>query len=358
MLLSMSETPVTASVEPASEEERSARMKLPPGGLALYPLEAWTDSPIGPAVIIAAAFSVATLFGRTVVGGQELGHLWFDILNGVIFAYIPAATVILRRGVARDLFELRPILRGSDAEFENMLTSATRVPARRLAIYCAVSVPLFALMPIYDQGFFEGTRPSLGDPLLQFFMLRQAVLGWVAGYAVANTLGAAGAYVRLGRNYVKVDLLDTRSLHPIARQGMRSAFTWILLVSMISLFWLGPGAGQANGPIMIIVIFWVTASLLYSVSGVRDSIRREKSAQLHTLRQRIRSEYAAIEEAGSESDGGLQLAGLIAYQDLIERAPEWPFDAPMVARLALYATLGLGSWLGGAVVERLVESWF
>ena len=109
---------------------------------------------------------------------------------------------------------------------------------------------------------------------------------------------------------------------------------------------------------MIIVIFWVTASLLYSVSGVRDSIRREKSAQLHTLRERIRSEYAAIEEAGSESDGGLQLAGLIAYQDLIERAPEWPFDAPMVARLALYATLGLGSWLGGAVVERLVESWF
>ncbi len=89
MLLSMSETPVTASVEPVREEERWAPVELPPGGLTLHPLEAWTKSPIGPAVILAAAFSAATTLGRTVIGGQELGNLWFDILNGVIFAYIP-----------------------------------------------------------------------------------------------------------------------------------------------------------------------------------------------------------------------------------------------------------------------------
>jgi len=140
---------------------------------------------------------------------------------------------------------------------------------------------------------------------------------------------------------------------------MRSAFTWILLVSLVSLFWLGPAAGQTNGPVIIIVILGGTAALFYSVSGVHDTIRREKSAQLGALRELIRSEYGAvIEEARGGSDGATQLAGLIAYHDLIERAREWPFDAPMIARLAFFATLGLGSWLGGAVVERLFDSWF
>jgi hypothetical protein len=214
-------------------------------------------------------------------------------------------------------------------------------------------------MPIYDPGYFEAGRPPLGDPLLQLFMLRQGLLGWVVGYALASGRGATSTYRFLGRNYVNVDLLDTRSLHPLARQGMRSTFTWILLVSLVSLFWLGPGAAASNGVIMIAVILGTIASLVYSVSGVHRSIRREKSAELEALRERIRSEYGAVSgESRSEPDGGTQLAGLIAYHDLIEGAPEWPFDAPMVARLALFATLGLGSWLGGAVVERLLESWF
>jgi capsular polysaccharide biosynthesis protein len=97
----------------------------------------------------------------------------------------------------------------------------------------------------------------------------------------------------------------------------------------------------------------------YSVAGVRESIWREKATQLDALRERIRGQRSAVlGEAAAPAGEGAQLANLIAYHDLIERAPEWPFDAPMIARLALFAGLGLGSWLGGALVERLLESWF
>ncbi len=333
-------------------------MELPLGGLTLRPFEAWTNSPVGPAVVIAAGYGLASFFGGILIGGQAVGSVWFDILYGVIFAYVPAAVAILRRGVARDLFELRPMLRCSDAEFRGILKSATCISARQLAIYCGISVPVLALMPLYDPGFFKAGRPPLGDPLLQFVVLRHALLGWVGGYALASVIGTARTYKLVGRTQVNVDLLDTGPLHLFARQGMRTALAWILLSSLISLFWLDH-AGQTNGVIIGLVILLVTASLVYGVSGVHDSIRREKSAQLATLRERIRTEHGVvIEEAGSRSSGGTQLAGLIAYHDLIERTPEWPFDASMVARLALFATLGLGSWLGGAVVERLLENWF
>ena len=58
MLPSMSETPVVVSAEPAREEERWAPVELPPSGLTLRLFEAWTDSPLGPAIIIAAVFSL------------------------------------------------------------------------------------------------------------------------------------------------------------------------------------------------------------------------------------------------------------------------------------------------------------
>jgi hypothetical protein len=35
---------------------------------------------------------------------------------------------------------------------------------------------------------------------------------------------------------------------------------------------------------------------------------------------------------------------------------EWPFDLSIIARTALLFVLGGGSWLGGAIVERLLTA--
>jgi len=34
---------------------------------------------------------------------------------------------------------------------------------------------------------------------------------------------------------------------------------------------------------------------------------------------------------------------------------EWPFDLQTVSRSVLLIVLGAGSWLGGAIVERLLD---
>jgi len=33
---------------------------------------------------------------------------------------------------------------------------------------------------------------------------------------------------------------------------------------------------------------------------------------------------------------------------------EWPFDAPTLTRFFLYVAIPLGSWIGGALIERLL----
>ena len=45
---------------------------------------------------------------------------------------------------------------------------------------------------------------------------------------------------------------------------------------------------------------------------------------------------------------------LVAWRGLIESVREWPFDSPTLLRFGLYLAIPLGSWLGGAFVERLL----
>jgi hypothetical protein len=53
---------------------------------------------------------------------------------------------------------------------------------------------------------------------------------------------------------------------------------------------------------------------------------------------------------------GASLPGLLAWESRVERVPEWPIDAGALRRIALYLLIPLGSWMGGALVERLVDA--
>jgi hypothetical protein len=74
------------------------------------------------------------------------------------------------------------------------------------------------------------------------------------------------------------------------------------------------------------------------------------------VRDAIRLESEALLAAG-DPDGCAtgRLADLLAWEARLDDVPTWPFDASTLVRFALYVTLGLGSWLGGAAVERILE---
>ncbi len=50
-----------------------------------------------------------------------------------------------------------------------------------------------------------------------------------------------------------------------------------------------------------------------------------------------------------------RLATLLALKQHVETTREWPFDLGTLGRFLLYAVIGVGSWLGAATVERLLD---
>ena len=320
---------------------------------------AFPGSPLWLTLILTSVYTVVSQIARSLLAADvyDSAYIWFDGLNGLLFALTPTGIFYLRGAMLRDLRDLQPVLDCSDAELEEIATEVTCVPARRLLPSVACLVLFFASLPLLDPNFFSTGRPALDDPHLLFFILRNCLTGWVVGHAFASEFQATRAYAHLGRHRLQIDLLDTTPLRPFARRGQRSALVWIGAVSLVSLFWLSDSAGLTNGIIVLLIIVMVIYSFFHSIRNVHLGILAEKQKQLSFLRTEIRAERGSLlEPRRSDSGDSGRLAGLLAYYDLVERAPEWPFDAPVVLRLSLFVLLGLGSWLGGALVERLLES--
>jgi hypothetical protein len=89
--------------------------------------------------------------------------------------------------------------------------------------------------------------------------------------------------------------------------------------------------------------------LLLPVRGVRRAIAAEKKRELDWS-------TAELRRAREGADGARPLADVLAWRSFVESVPEWPFDAPTLARFALYLAIPLGSWFGGALVDRMVDA--
>jgi hypothetical protein len=99
------------------------------------------------------------------------------------------------------------------------------------------------------------------------------------------------------------------------------------------------------------------ASLLLPSRGIHQRLREGKRVELARVRQAIeRSSRELFEpEDPAASDRQPPLPALLAWEARIESVREWPFDTPTLVRFALFLLIPLGSWLGGAVVERVVD---
>jgi hypothetical protein len=307
-------------------------------------------------LLLHAAFDMLFL----VVWGLSPGELpwwqradwWTDCLNAALIGYLPAAQAIARRGVARDLAELRPRLRCDDAEFR-ALSRAAMGPGHPIARALGLSgLVLGAGLALSDPSMTGGRSPSPSDPFFIWHLSRSMLVVWLAIRFAVYDFNMTRVYSSLGRSSVDIDLLDIRSLIPFARRGQRSALTWVLFSSLLSLFWLGRTAARVNLPGLVIVLSIATFAFVAPLVALRHAIQAQKRAELDQLREQIREARAQTGDTGDSP----RLANLVGYYQLIDSAREWPVDAANLLKFLGYLLLGLGSWLGGAVVERILDS--
>ena len=326
--------------------------------------------PVAPAWVgtaLAAALIAAFLASEYALGRHELLASGGDALYGfrdlrvavvlcLMVAYLPTACVYLLRGARRSLLLLRPVLDPTGAEVDALAGEVGAYPGRRLLGACLLGAGWIVVVPrLIEPGAEIAYEVGLWTPEMTWHRVLGPVIGWWLGRFIFSLVAESSRLSRASRHLAPIDLLDLRPLAPFARQGLANAFWMVGFFSITALLVLEVGlvAVVAGGGTLALAV--AIASLVLPVRGVHRCLREQKKAELDRVRAAIRGDRSSLVDSriAGQADA-ISLADLIAYEARIESVREWPFDAPTMLRFALYLAIPLGSWFGGALVERLL----
>ncbi len=192
------------------------------------------------------------------------------------------------------------------------------------------------------------TPPTVEAPSRQAWTMGAQVI-----YLWFSTLGGS-VYDRVSWN---LDLLDLRPLAPIERERTTVALVVIVWISIVSLTMLELIQRSIVVPvgILLLCLAWIAAIVILPMRGVRRLISRLKQEELERVAAAISGDRSALADSRLAAQAEtLSLADLLAYRDTITSVREWPVRSPTFLRVFLLLMIPVGSWIGGALVERML----
>ena len=143
-------------------------------------------------------------------------------------------------------------------------------------------------------------------------------------------------------------------MKPYAQQGVRTGLLAVISLSISANLWLDPNSpGIATGTTLVLLVAATVLALVLPTWGIHLRLKASKQSELNQIRKAI----GLRRDPDTRSvDDAQQLRADLALERRLMEMSEWPFDAGSYGRVVLYIMFGLGSWVGAALVERLLES--
>jgi hypothetical protein len=272
------------------------------------------------------------------------------LLYSLYFGCVPVVVHMLRRGAERDLAALAAVVgidaRGLADACDELLSVTPRAMRRALAFGVGIAVvTLASMLSLSGQGVLDVAPWAF---LIPREVLIDALLWTALGWGVAVSVRMA----RLFGERAEFSLLDSTAFVPVVRSGMRVAVWWLVLFALSVTVLPGFAKDQTLLEVFVTILAIGSAlaiPVLYlPLAVLRRRIRADKQREIADVHRQIHDARAARDDA--------QLPGLLAWEARIASVAEWPIDAGALRRLGLYLLIPLGSWVGGALVERVVDS--
>jgi hypothetical protein len=265
-------------------------------------------------------------------------------------AYTPAARHYLLRAAARN----REALRRALPEAEAALAARTRWLPGWVAWLFVLVVPATALAVDRDAGlYFRAGYWAVGSAWSWGLGLFSA---WCLGRAIIATLGVSRDFSAIAAALPSVDLLDRAWLAPFTSQALFMALLWLLVPAI----W---AVNLVDAPFLLVVpaisavcLGVGSAALWLPTHVVRRRLAEAKERELAAVHAALAGDEAALRRSllgrRAQRPG---VADLVAWAGYVRELSTSPFTQATRLRFLLYLALPLSSWLGGALVDWLVE---
>jgi hypothetical protein len=344
---------ITADLELASETPRPYVPWLQRAFRASG-LSPWAAGSVLAALQLASLLAV---FGSAGLAGvSDFAEPWFwsdiagpNVVNALLIGYAPAALFWSRRAAHAQLERLRPLLAEADfAAFHAQLAGYPRAPLAWVGgAFAVLIVPLVILDPQLEALF------AAASPLARAWVLWvNALVGWLMARSILEEVRVALLFARVGDRLSHVDLFDAAPLEPFARRAVEGVLVWVIGASLTSILFAGGWASATLPQLVGTIVLMALVAFALPLLGVHRRIRAAKREELAKIHAAARAERDALLAGGA----GARLPALLALRRQVVEVREWPVDLSTLFRLLLYLAIGLGSWVGAALVDVGIET--
>ena len=302
-----------------------------------------------------ALLELAFAGGRPIGGAAGARDVVLAELNFLLLAYAVAARLHVVAASRRALAALAPALALAPAEVAREVDAAGSLRGRWA---WGVAGALVAALPplLVDPGYpvYDPRRWTLE---VAWHRVTAPLAGWWLALLLGVVIGESRRLDRLTARLRPLDVFDLRPFDPFVRQGLTHALVLAGACAIGLLFLVEDRLGSVAILIGTIGSVGAALGLLLPLRGARARLRATRNARLASCRAALASAAPATAEDGAPAGATPgRFADLAALEARLLALGEWPFDASTLLRFALYLALPLGSWAGGAVVERVLET--
>jgi hypothetical protein len=345
---------VTKDAEPNGLSDPTERSIVPPSAHKhtvrpwfLFPLEALPiPVPYSAAIISALLFTAGFLLQPTTEPPPGVDPERMLMVICVFIGCSIGLTWLGIRASREALVALRPLLSCSNDQFDALEVAATKQRASAMIFAALLGFGISVAI-----GYFRFSATAWAGSGIFILM---GALQWILAVSASwILLSIALVFRRVGANLPRIDLFQLDSLAPFQRLGLRLSLLLFGLFAIRFVLVARPGTFGYLAITSVGAMILGTALLLLPLWGAHRRIVAEKQRELAAVRERIASKRDR--DPPESSAVSRELLDLLEYKERVASTPDWPLDVPAVLRFALYLTIPVLGWVGGAAMERLLD---
>ncbi len=290
-------------------------------------------------------------------GGSDLFEI--QLFFSFVIAYsIPASHYVSEQNLAA-LDSLKPVLNLDEKSFMRIRESLTGNSVFSqlviLGIGCLLGIAHNYLLLTADTNLLSALQDL--DTINVLFLFITIFLWCLLTVVISNLIDNVRAFARLAKNNTRIDLLNGANLRGYSRVAVYSTLVLLGVLATFPLLLMQTGTNYLTIlPGFLATFIPMMSIFLIPLLPIRAKIKSRKSEELASIQHQI-NQITGSHDSLIENDAALQrLQPLLDYRREVHQVPEWPFDSPAFFRLMFYLFIPPLTWVGAALIERLVDT--
>jgi hypothetical protein len=290
--------------------------------------------------------------------GDSLDGTTPALFFSLIIAYIVPIFSFITAKSQEALRDLRPYLDLDPEAFTDTHKRLASASGRAIAVQVVGGV----LGGVTHMSLVRGSPAAALEAILASMQGALSTLGAVLVWLVMTTvismlIQQASIFARLGRDNVRLSLLNTRSQSPFARVSISSSLAMVGALALFPLISFESGLDLMESlPGTIATLIPMIAMFIIPVWPVHRRLAAMKSQQLAGLGDRV--DTFTGDDGSVDLEDGVPhgLVPLLYYRSEIANASTWPFDWGNLSRLVFYLVIPPLTWVAAALIENVVDA--